>query len=582
MIKMSSVKMDKTQNDDKILKQRSKVFSNPFDKLSFKTTIQEDICKLLNKGNKEIVIESPPGTGKTIAGLYFIYYFQQPSIIFSTRIQVNSQWEEAAEKYLNCDIIFANSSYVFKQDMINEAMVIICTPSKYLNAVKNNFNFKRYTTALFDEAHNMLTPNKTPLFFYFNNNLLLSATIPPKSTQFLLKRFRLIHKPTMKDKMIEEIPVYFIETLKSEEKENGFYNILFNTPIILIFKTAAKILVTTRLIRDWIKEVTIMLKMLINRKKQNKPIPSIKFGLIRSATNNSYLFDTEDVDIEKVHDALQNFLLHPQINGTKCRQREIKRTLYEEIQDKQALDKYFMREIDICELEEKVGSLSNTVISLIDEYETIVENEDSPIVVKSLDKYLAGIFDQFPTVVKNKEIRNIIKQANIIVSTNSRMQEGFNCEELVMGYFNDFSYSYIVRTQLLGRIRRNQSNEHKEFLYKFPRIAYCTVNNSLINMISRQIHYLKRNLRFSDEDKLFNKKYEDFNYEQEFNECLKNNYIKLNDIKKEACYNKKHRFARNTNLQYYQEYNKIKGIGYNEVSTYIKKYLTQQGLPIEI
>ena len=72
-------------------------------------------------------------------------------------------------------------------------------------------------------------------------------------------------------------------------------------------------------------------------------------------------------------------------------------------------------------------------------------------------------FDNFAKEVKNyqKELNNVA----IIVGTDARLKEGFNCGNIVTGICTSFLWSTIARIQILGRIRRNnidvEINNHR-------------------------------------------------------------------------------------------------------------------------
>ena len=65
-------------------------------------------------------------------------------------------------------------------------------------------------------------------------------------------------------------------------------------------------------------------------------------------------------------------------------------------------------------------------------------------------------FDNFAKEVKNyqKELNNVA----IIVGTDARLKEGFNCGNIVTGICTSFLWSTIARIQILGRIRRNNTD----------------------------------------------------------------------------------------------------------------------------
>lgn len=75
--------------------------------------------------------------------------------------------------------------------------------------------------------------------------------------------------------------------------------------------------------------------------------------------------------------------------------------------------------------------------------------------------------DEIRKVAIKCSIEDYLSECSIIVSTMSRLSQGFNCEYITLGICTQFYWSLPTRIQLLGRIRRNSSDRT---LYERKRI----------------------------------------------------------------------------------------------------------------
>lgn len=93
----------------------------------------------------------------------------------------------------------------------------------------------------------------------------------------------------------------------------------------------------------------------------------------------------------------------------------------------------------------------------------------------SLDERL-DYEDEIRKVAIKCSIEDYLTECSIIVSTMSRLSQGFNCEYITLGICTQFYWSLPTRIQLLGRIRRNSTdktlNERKRIFivnsYRIP------------------------------------------------------------------------------------------------------------------
>lgn len=609
-----------------------RLFSNPYEHFGELTTVQTLLQEHLKVGSKRLCIESHPGTGKTVTGLYFVYYFNQPAIVLCTRCQINSQWKDAAKTVLfppdNKKFILLESQIPLSNKIVDSYDLIICTPEKLLNAInRGNFDYSRIKTAVYDEAHNFFTERRVEIFNKFENQLLLSATFPKdfygKKYAMFKKFFNKPIRPLHVDKVIAEVPVHFIETLaclnriKTDDEKivkDRFLNILFNTKLNSIFKTPAKVLITTRLIASWVMKFCNILKILINNNIKSLPL---RFCLLRSANNYSYYVDLADIDkvsLESyLRDAIKKLVNSPDDNNNVNHMKVLIRDEMSKISSTNKIsskskaleltENYLLGNYSNIEFENNLKginlSMSYRLRQLCNEYVKLHEIEEKDDNT-TIDTILQGLTNFSSNVIKTKTPQDIIKKANIILSTNLRVQEGFNCEEIVLGYFNDFTFSYTARIQILGRIRRKQNNVHKDFIHNFPRYAYCVINNPLKKVLDNKVFYTSQymekgglqggsqsssqsGLRSSSQSEqqeynylqLYRKIYQNnFNYENEQKVLQENNYKKLNDLSKEEAFNYSNGLKVSDKLAYYREYRQIFDIG--SILKYINEYLTNQ------
>lgn len=106
------------------------------------------------------------------------------------------------------------------------------------------------------------------------------------------------------------------------------------------------------------------------------------------------------------------------------------------------------------------------------------EDETKPVLdVNDLKKAGIGVVYDY--------IANGFNDISIIVSTVQRLREGFSVQNAVWGICTSFSWSYIARVQILGRIRRNSNNDE---LNNHRRIMICYEGKrpSTIGMVMKQ------------------------------------------------------------------------------------------------
>lgn len=563
-----------------------RLFENPYDKFGELTTVQQLVLEQLRLNKTNMCVESHPGTGKTIAGLFFIYYFNTPALVLSTKCQVNDQWEEVAKELLftekttnNCIRLGDKDTRPLDNSMLQRYHLIICTPQKLINAIRRkDVDLSKIKTAVYDEAHHLLTSNKSQLFRLFQNQLFLSATFPQQfestKVKILTKYSMQLIRPPRRDKLIDEVPVSYVETLSAINQitsgntsvKDYFLNTLFNSALTRIFKTPARVLITTRLIKAWVLKFRDILSILIGNKTGNNIKDHLKCCLLRSANTFSYFVDLSKVDIRALQAYIDEAFIAYRSDDVllvKIRhaRERIKRNLAtitdNDPKASAAVENLLRGNYSTIEFEKIFRECGYTLTyearKFINDYIQLYEAEEKDTV--AIDGILTEMAKRFPTIERTKDTMKIIKASNLFISTNQRIQEGFNCEEITLGYFRDFTYSYTARAQILGRIRRKQSNPDSKFIHNFPRFAYCVVNQPLRMVMDNKVFYnVQYRMLGSIQDQYYNADpntvdkylgnlslyrqvyYSNFNYEHERKMLVENNYRKMNDLHGESTY----------------------------------------------
>ena len=119
------------------------------------------------------------------------------------------------------------------------------------------------------------------------------------------------------------------------------------------------------------------------------------------------------------------------------------------------------------------------------------------------------IYQQFHTITYGKlrkskigvcipstNYHDVLPNVSIIVGTLQRLKEGFSVQNLTWGICTQFVWSSISRIQILGRIRRNSDDPE---LNQHPRIMYVhsgRITSTLGNPNARRGHHVKYNMEY--------------------------------------------------------------------------------------
>lgn len=615
------------------------IFRNPYEGFGELTSVQVLVQEQLALGKNRLAIESHPGTGKTIAGLYLAYHFNEPTIVFTNSVNINSQWEEQAFDKLsnenNHDIIHLyDRRPKITQNVVENANILIMTGNKYTNLRNAGYDFSRFKTAIYDEAQNFFTPRRMTLLsdlnpdpdFPFVNQILLSATFPNpirdrEHYNIFCTAFNTREplRPPI-DRLITEVPVHYKETiyalLKNSNpaiRDNFLYRV-FGSDLKLMFKTPAKMLITTAQAIDQIAKLCDILSILIESNTNDLPLVVC---VLRTGSEPSFKFDLSKIDKRTLRDALDHAV---NLFNRNNEQRTRHRRCYNDI--KQLMRQISNGRAEIDDLTDKfLGGfipLSSFTSTLRETYHIEISAELQDLCIEYIEMHNVRKEDAGATktvngllrdimrnnlnnigVERNKDTRRLIHDSNIILATNNRVEEGFNCEELVLGYFNGVKYNVTARAQLLGRIRRRQSGKHAEFLHNFPRYALFTVVDAYYrrldtrydkarNAITRRTSVPIRRDRNGEIvestaennitlTRIYNNLYtNNFNYEKQAEMDTRNNYISHNRLEDEAAYNRVHNnvIVPNPNL-FYEERQEYE-FDLKAIIDYVKDYLDRQ------
>lgn len=384
-----------------------------------------------------VAVNASCGSGKTFAGIYCIYKFQCKTLIISTRNAVIDQWVRTIEQMYPGIKIWSSEKKGRKSKIPLPDYDIWITTPQYLNAkgriVDKEFNLKP-SLIIYDEIHTMLS-----------------------------------------------------ETSKKGEHDKEFLNVL-KFPFIRCLN------------KDW-DELPYMLGLSATYPKNNKLIERI-FGIPKhincSITKIGIeVWDTRDY-IQKrgkcdmnyspysQQEALVYFLMHIPFmrDGTRIK-----------VQPKTLTSKIPPMEFDPIEITSKFKGLVVTkninesvwaalfVHKILHANVLLIRTNDVASYYFSMEKPVMDRVSQDVTYDDLSKFEwgtpckytEYIEEAEVIVSTTSRLKEGFSVRNLTWGICCQFMYSVPSRVQLLGRIRRSSEDEE---LNKRRRIFY--VNSGVV------------------------------------------------------------------------------------------------------
>lgn len=481
-----------------------KAFSikNPFEILNIKelTDIQKSIMKHAEyfKYYLSFAFSASCGSGKTLAGIYLIHYFGIKTLIISSRSSINDQW------YNILTGLYPDISIETMNNKPDNPLILIYSPQYLIKHLKDfplDVNF-----IIYDEIHSLISDCYgkcivEPIKQYKEKSreklpyiLALSGTYPQKNK--LIKNIFGGYIKTEAD--ITEIPIYIHD-----------YHLNILNELVAI-KNDMK---TNDNLIDY-KEIEEKygIKYFLDRENHwkiiKKQLSKIDLNNIDVINSFSEINSQTLIKLDKFYNPLDEFsyidwTLKNIDMSNKINDKEItgfiitntiKSALY-------AAVKYSY-----------IYSCNVLLMRAVNESSYFIKNFDIDLYLKnhikdtnyyekilngnSLEKLLYNYVEDgfllqecnefiYDDVLKNDSVKkfkikgnlmNIIKEndVRIICGCIARLKEGISIENAVWGICSKFVYSTIIRTQILGRIRRTSNNE---YIKNYPREFYVISGN---------------------------------------------------------------------------------------------------------
>ncbi len=414
----------------------TKHISNPFDKGGLKklTQVQKSIRNMCKndyiRKHGSLAIEASCGSGKTLAALYLLYFFKCKTLIISTRNAVLDQWARTISQLYPDLIVQTNEKKIFN----DEADIWILTP-QYLNN-KNRIESQAELNIhpgliIYDEIHTMIneTPGthdleflnvlKYPFLRCINKEwpelpymLALSATYPEKS-RVIDRIFGCVYETRdTSDMAITRIPINICD------------------------------------MRDFVP-------IEARHKCDQKYEPVGEIGAIEFYMKNIQ-FKRDGVNVNHVESSDPKFV--PRFKSIEISRRNQGIVMLSKI-DLSVWAALYIHKLLKCDVLLVRTSDEDSFYLPKDEF-TDIEVKKSI----SMDE-----FKKMSVGYKTRDYRSYLDRTEVIVSTISRMKEGFSNEVITWGIVSQFPYSQATRVQIAGRIRRSSNdtelNKRDRFLY---------------------------------------------------------------------------------------------------------------------
>lgn len=435
---------------------------NPFTSLKSKT-LSEIQC-LVRKCCKEkylekrgsLAISASCGSGKTLCGIYLIYHFQCKTLIITTRNAVKDQWYEVLKNlYPNIKIYINNG----KDEPTNDYDVWILTPQYFNNKdrIIDECFVINPSLIIYDEIHTMLSSNTLNHEFEFANILKYPF-------------IKCINKVWSELPYLFAISATFPKSSKTIEKIFGR----------VLFTEHNKI--TEIPINVWDYRDTFTLKLRGKLDSRYRPLHELNFIEYLFSNITFYKSETKlNVSMGKIG----------KININK----NYKGIIMLSKIDYSVWTALFVQKKLNCNVLLIRASNEQSYYLPINSVKDFKFNKTI-----TLEKFLESNI-----AIPLTDYRKFVNESEIIVSTISRMKEGFNVEQIVWGICTQFPYSELTRVQICGRIRRNSENKD---LNKHERIMYvCSskVPNDSFQYGKRKFATAKVTYDWNYENELFMK-----------------------------------------------------------------------------
>lgn len=422
-----------------LIKNVKKPLNNPYflAKLEKLTEVQKfirDSCKNnYIKQHGSIAIEASCGSGKTLAALYLLYYFKCKVLIISTRNAVLDQWGRTISQLYPQLVVQTNERKIFN----DEADIWIMTP-QYMNN-KNRVESKEELDIhpgliIYDEIHTMISETKGDHDLEFLNvlkypfircinkewtelpyMLALSATYPEKS-RVIERIFGCVYETIDTSPMaITRIPIHICDMRDFQASEHRQ-------------KCDAKY--------EYVGEISTI----------EFYIDHIQF---KRGDENVNTLAKRDIIIDKLVPDFQSIQLSNRNQGI---------VMLSKI-DLSVWAALFIHQRLHCDV---------LLVRTSDE-ESYYLPKDQFMDFKFTKSITLDEFKKAKIGIPTKDYRSYLDRTEVIVSTISRMKEGFSNEAITWGIVSQFPYSQSTRVQIAGRIRRSSKdpelNKAKRYLY---------------------------------------------------------------------------------------------------------------------
>ena len=405
---------DKEINKNYIL--NMELEKSPFEILGLiPNKVQQELLKSDFKKAGSYLFNISCGGGKTLVSVELIHRLKLKTLIISARSAVNDQWLNTIKKvYPTLNVMTRLDASTSKKSISNlqDIDIFIITPqylSKYIEtynteASQNVLKEYNFDFIIYDEIHSLLSEK-------YSNVLALPIIL--KSLK-ILKRF-----PYMLG-LTASLP-----SPKSEEYK--LLNELFGKPITLT------------------SEITRIPVDFIDWRDSISPAVRRKF-------DSNYKPLTNQQALIKSLEYMFRHNIKPSIN-------------YKLIVISHSIDDSIYAAIATClqfELPVVVVRAVNETDYIIypdkipDEYMSILDNESQSDEDKV--EYTLAMAKELEFMEECK-YSDVLNKVGVIVGTDARLKEGFNCENICLGICTQFIYSEVSRVQILGRIRRSSKDE---------------------------------------------------------------------------------------------------------------------------
>lgn len=382
---------------------------SPFDILHLKPNkVQLELLKL-NFNNGSYLFNISCGGGKTLVSVELIHRLKLKTLIISARSAVNDQWLNTLKKVYPTLNICSRIDASKKKDNLDQIDIYIVTPqylSKFVEDFKSQSSMNilknyKFDFIIYDEIHSLLSDK-------YSNVLILP---------FVLKFMKVINYLPLMLGLTASLPA-------QSTQEYKLLNTIFGKPITLSSEIT-KIPVDYVDFRDLkteqerkkfdvnyvplTSEQALMKSLEFMNEQQIKP--SIEFKLI---------IITHTID-ESMYAAM-----------TACSWFNIPTLLIRSVDESD----YFIMPDKIPDEYQEMESINPE-----DRLECTLDT------AKELNFMIECKYTDY------------LNQTGIIVGTDARLKEGFNCENICFGICTKFIYSDVSRVQILGRIRRSSKSE---------------------------------------------------------------------------------------------------------------------------